>query len=156
MVENTDIHGLQLPQPSTFRNGCLALMHYIHSMTLVQAIRVARWYICLHTKNSNFGTFLKAWQRKNGTFHGHLVNFMILLVYLCSFGIYFPNFVTFWTLLVYFMVIWYIFYHFGMFYGGKSGNPASDRCRVYNFLMVTLRAEMEWFHATLKKNLNRV
>jgi hypothetical protein len=115
MVENTDIHGLQLPQPSTFRNGCLALMHYIHSMTLVQAIRVARWYICLHTKNSNFGTFLKAWQRKKwyiswtfGEFHDPLGLFMFVWYIFSQFCDFLDPLGLFHGHLVYILPFWYV------------------------------------------------
>jgi hypothetical protein len=61
-------------------------------------IRVARWYIYLHTKNPNFCSVLKAMEWKFSVYflvilviflrpfslvHGHLV-------YLCLFGIWFP------------------------------------------------------------------
>jgi hypothetical protein len=46
-----------------------------------------------------------------GIFYGHLVYFTVNLVY----------FVANWY--AYFLVIWYIFPHFGMLYQEKSGNP---------------------------------
>jgi hypothetical protein len=62
------------------------------------------------TKNPNLGIFLLALEGKIWLY------FMAILVLVSPF-------VAFYLLLVYFVVIWYIFSHFGMLHQEKSGNP---------------------------------
>jgi hypothetical protein len=64
--------------------------------------------VCFQTKNPNFGKFWRVLQWKI------LVYFYDILVYYLE---------IFYGHLVYFVVIWYIFSHFGILYEEKSSNP---------------------------------
>jgi hypothetical protein len=65
---------------------------------------------CFQTKNPNLGKFWRVLQWKI------LVDVMIIWSILLPME-------TFYGHLVDFVVIWYIFPHFGILYQGKSGNP---------------------------------
>jgi hypothetical protein len=70
--------------------------------------RVARW----QTKNNNFGIFWRALEWKM------LGVFLVLWHILWLLGTY-----IYASLVFLYVVIWYIFYHFGKLYQEKSGNP---------------------------------
>jgi hypothetical protein len=70
---------------------------------------VARWYI--------FKTKIPTWVNFGGSCNGRCWYILWTL------GLFYGQLVNVFAHLVYFMAIWYIFPHFGMFYQEKSGNP---------------------------------
>jgi hypothetical protein len=68
--------------------------------------------VCFQIKNPNLGKFWRVLQWKI------LAYFMTIWPSLRSLKIFYGH-------LVYFVVIWYIFPHFGILYQEKSGNPGS-------------------------------
>jgi hypothetical protein len=70
--------------------------------------------VCFQTKNPNLGKFWRVLQWK-------------MLVYiLCPFGLFYSHWKYFYSHLVYFVVIWYIFPRFGVLYTLEIWQPWQD------------------------------
>jgi hypothetical protein len=87
------------------------IIYFIQSACLRLECRVARWFVFKPKIPIwvNFGGLYVDWKR--------LIYFMAICNILRTFGKFYDH-------LVNFLLIWYIYYGFGITYQQKSGNPA--------------------------------
>jgi hypothetical protein len=79
--------------------------------------------VCFQTKNPNLGKFWRVLQWK-------------MLVYiLCPFGLFYSHWKYFYSHLVYFVVIWYIFPRFGVLYTLEIWQPWQDWVSTYKHML---------------------